>query len=173
MNDDQIPPEFSTDRAPETSEDQPLLEWTAAEFLAHKKSNDWYLKLGCIAAAAALAIFLTTQDKIAAGFVLFCAFLLGVFAGREPKQIPYILGSEGFIVGARYHNYDDFRSFGIVLEPHISSIVLMPLKRLAQTVTIYYEAENEDAITAILVDRLPYEDHKHDPLERFLRRVRF
>jgi hypothetical protein len=150
-----------------------VIEWIAPEFLAHKKSSDWYLKLGCIAVTIALVIFLVTHDKIASAFVLFCAVLLGVFASRQPRQITYTLGSTGFEIANKFHSYDDFRSFGIVPEVGISSIVLMPLKRLSQTITIYYDQVNEDEITEILVARLPYEDHKHDPFEKLLRKIKF
>jgi hypothetical protein len=49
----------------------------------------------------------------------------------------------------------------------------MPLKRFAPVVAAYYDPKDETKIAEILTERLPMENRQHDPVERFMRRIRF
>ncbi|MDB5168777.1 MAG: hypothetical protein JWO41_133 [Candidatus Saccharibacteria bacterium] len=149
------------------------ITWTASEFIAHEKSNSWYLKLGGVAVVVALILFLLTRDKIASGFILFAALLLGVYAAREPRELEYQITVHGVSVGEKYHDFQEFRSFTIVPEGAFSSIMFIPLKRFAPAVSIYYSPEEEDRIVDVLEERLPYDDTRSDPIDNFMRHIRF
>jgi hypothetical protein len=149
------------------------ITWTASEFIAHEKSGTWYLKLAGAAVLIAVAVLLLTKDKISAIVVLVGAFLFGVVAARQPRELQYRLDQAGVSIGQRYFPYEEFRSFSVVPEGAFSSIVFMPLKRFATTTTIYFAPDDEERIVQLLTDRLPLEEGRHDPLDRFMRRIRF
>jgi hypothetical protein len=149
------------------------ISWTASEFIAHDKSASWYLMLGGTAAVLAALIWLITKDKISAGVVVFGAALFGVYAARKPRQLQYRLDSSGLTIGQRHFGYHDFRSFSVVPEGGMNSIVFSPLKRFAPLTTIYYDPADEDKIVALLTDRLPVERRQKDLVDRLMWRIRF
>jgi hypothetical protein len=155
------------------STNEPVLSWTASEFIAHHKTTNWYVSLAGAAILGAFVVWLLTKDKISAAVVLFGALFFGIYAGRQPRQLPYNIYAHGLSIGNKYHAYDEFRSFSVVPEGAFSSIVFTPLKRFGQLLTIYYAPEDEDKIIDILEDRLPYEEHKHDMVDNLMRRIRF
>ncbi len=149
------------------------VSWTASEFVAHEKSVGWYAALILVAAIIAAVIYLITRDKISSGVVLVCALALGVLAARKPRQLQYAVDNSGITVGQKHFGYGAFKSFAVVPEGAFSSIVLMPLKRFAPLTTIYYSPEDEKRIVDTLASRLPFEEHKLDVIDHFMRRIRF
>jgi hypothetical protein len=149
------------------------VSWTASEFVAHEKSSGWYLGLFAAAAVIAGFVYLLTRDIISTIVVLIGAGALGTLANRKPRQLEYHLDGGGITVGQKHYAYESFRSFSVVPEGAFSSIVFMPLKRFAQTTTIYYAPEDEDKIIDVLTQHLPFEEHKADAVDSLMRRIRF
>lgn len=158
---------------PDAPDNGEFISWTASEFIAHDKSQGWYGRLAGVTALLVIIIFVLTRDFITSTVVIIGAFCFGVYAGRQPRQLPYRLDSFGLKIGQRSYPYEQFRSFSVVPEGAFSSIILMPLKRFAPLTTIYYAPESEDQIVDILAARLPYAEHKHDAVERLMRHIRF
>lgn len=154
-------------------QDQEPITWTASEFVAHHKSPGWYGLLMCAAAVVALVIYFFTRDFISVAVVVVGAIALGVYAARQPNQLQYQLDNHGLSIGQKHYDYDDFRYFSVVPEGAFSSIVFMPLKRFMPLTTIYYSPQDEQRIIELLSLVMPMEDHKHDPVERFMQRIRF
>lgn len=153
--------------------DTPLISWTASEFIAHAKSFGWYAVLGLAAAVFAALIYLLTKDFVSVGVVLVAALLLGIYAGHQPRQLEYRLDGRSLTIGKKRFGYHQFRSFSVLPEGGVSSIVFMPMKRFAVPITIYYPPEDEDKIVALLADRLPLEEGGHDAIDRLMHRIRF
>lgn len=153
--------------------EQTEITWTASEFVAHEKSASWYMGLAVAAAAIAGLIYLITRDFVSVGVVLFGAFMLGVYGARQPRQLDYSIDPSGVTIGQKYYPFSDFRTFSIIPEGAFSSIVFMPLKRFAPPTTIYYDPKDENSIVAVLSNSLPFEEGKHDAVERLMRRIRF
>jgi len=149
------------------------IEWTASEFIAHEKSAIWYLSLSGAALLLAGLVWLVTKDKISAGVVIFGAVLFGIYAARKPRQLQYRLDNHGLAIGAKHFSYGAFRSFSVVPEGGINSIVFSPLKRFAPLITIYYDPADEAKIVALLSERLPTEVRKKDAIDRLMWRIRF
>jgi len=159
-------------RAP-AAEDDDSITWTASEFIAHTKSTSWYLLLSVAAIVVAAIIFLITRDKITTVVVLVAALALGVYGARKPRELAYGLHPGGVSIADKFYGYENFRSFAVVDEGGLSSIVFVPMKRFGQLLTIYFDPNDEPAITDMLADRLPLEVREHDMLDRFMKRIRF
>lgn len=149
------------------------VSWQASEFIAHTKTPGWYLALAAGTLLLALLVFFLTRDNVSAGVVLVAGLILAIYANVKPRQLDYSLGAQGLQIGQKYYAYEDFRSFAIVPEGAFSSIVLMPLKRFSTLTTIYYPPEEEEKIVSVLSNYLPLDEHKHDAVDRFMRRIRF
>jgi hypothetical protein len=149
------------------------ITWTASEFIAHHKSPGWYLILGSSALVVAIIIWLLTRDTITSIVVIVAAITFGFYGARQPRQLQYSLDGRGLSIGQRHFFYEQFRSFSIMPEGAVSSIVFMPLKRFAMLTTIYYDPADEPKIIDLLIDRLPHEDRQKDMFDRLLWRIRF
>lgn len=149
------------------------VSWTASEFIAHEKGAPWYLALVFVTAMLTALIYLFTKDKISSGVVVIAAIIFGTYAARKPRTLEYRLDDTGLHVADKFYDYDQFRSFMVVQEGAFQSITFMPLKRFMPSLTIYCSPEDEQKVTDLLADRLPMENRGHDPLDRFLHRIRF
>ncbi len=153
--------------------DSQSITWMASEFVHHEKSTGWYIMLAVGSLLLAALVFILAKDAVSVGVVIVAGLLLGTYGAHQPRQIKYRLDNRGIGVGAKYYGYDEFRSFSIVPEGVFSSIVFMPLKRFGLPTTIYFAPDDEERILAVLADKLPFEPHKHDAVDRLIRRMRF
>lgn len=149
------------------------ISWTASEFIAHEKTAQWYILTGIAAIAVGLLAYLFTKDKYTTAIIIFCGLLFSYYGSRKPRQLPYRVDESGVQIGSKHFLYDDYKSFVILPEGAFSSITLLPLKRFAPPISLYFAPEIEDDIIDMLSDRLPGEAANHDLLERFLRHIRF
>ena len=149
------------------------VSWTASEYIAHQKSLQWYLVLGGAAAVLALLIWLLTKDKISALVVIFGAALLGGYGARSPRELQYELTVNQLAIASKVYSLSDFRSFTVDDQQLFSSVNLMPLKRFAPGLSIYFSSDDEAAIIDLLAVSLPMEVHKSDPIDKLMRRIRF
>lgn len=163
------PPEPQTD--PDVSD---AISWTASEYIAHHKSGGWYLLLVIAGAlAAAGAYFLTGGDIVSVTVIVLVVIVFGAYGARKPRQQQYAISHDGITIGPKTYSFHQFKSFSIIDEDAFSSITFMPLQRFMPAISIYYDPQDEDRIVEVLSAYLPFEDRGHDPIERFMRKIRF
>jgi hypothetical protein len=165
--------DFSYIDQPVDSDGEEVVTWTASEFIAHEKNTSWYANVIVAGVGVCSVIFLITRSFVSAGVILFIFIIFAVYGARQPRQLPYRLDQSGLQIGDRHFPYGAFKSFAIMPEGAFSSIVLVPLKRFSPLTTIYYAPQDEERITAILSGHLPYEERKHDPIDKLMQRIRF
>lgn len=165
-------PDVPDDGASQAFAPEPVA-WTASEFIAHQKSSSWYAILGGAAAVAAVAVYFLTHDKITVGMIIVAAIFMGIFAGRKPRTLQYEIDASGVRIAQKLYPYGLFKSFSVIDEGPLSSIVLMPLKRFMPSISMYYEPSDEAAIVNMLSAYLPYEERQRDAVDSFMHRIRF
>lgn len=147
--------------------------WTASEYIAHQKSAGWYMALGLGAVGLALLVWFITDDVTSGVVIMIVAIIFGAMAARSPRVLNYHLDHGGLHIGEKFYPYADFKSFSVLEEGPIDSILLLPMKRFMPGLTVYYPPEQEDAIFAVLGNYLPHEVREPDALDRLMRKVRF
>ncbi len=147
--------------------------WSASEFINHQKSTSWYAILAVVGIGASVLIFLVTHDVVSAVLVAIVALTLGYLGSRQPRVLDYKVDTTGIYVGPRFYPYALFKSFSIVDEGPISSIMLLPLKRFMPFITIYFSPDDEDKIADLLGQYLPFEHREHDAIDKLMRKIRF
>jgi hypothetical protein len=147
--------------------------WTASEYIEHDRGGSWYLLLAVGTAALAAGAYFLTKEYFTVGIIIAVGVIVGVYAKQKPKQVTYELTSTGLRVGEKLYAYDLFKSFSLVNDGAVNSVLLTPLKRLIAPVSAYYGAADEEKITDILGQHLPYEEAKPDSITRLSRRLRF
>ena len=118
-------------------------------------------------------LYLITKDKISAGIALFVALIFGVFAARKPRVQQYVLNAHGIIIGTKHYIFQNFKSFSITDDGATASVVFMPLKRFMPALTIYVVPDMEEQVIDFLSGLLPFEQHRQDAVDSFLKRIRF
>lgn len=149
------------------------VSWTASEYVAHQKNLSWFVVLGFGSVAAAAAVWFVTGDKVSTVMIVIVAVMFGIFAARQPKVLTYQVNHSGIRIGEKFYSFADFKSFSIIDEEQISSIMLMPLKRFRPGISMYYPPEEEDKIVEVVANYLPHEERAPDSMDRLMRKVRF
>jgi len=147
--------------------------WTASEFIEHPRGAGWYVLLIVITAALAAGAYLISKEYFAVAVIILMGIIIGVAAGRKPRQIQYELNVQGIHIGDKFYKYGDFRSFSIIREGSISSVEFSPIKKTRLPVAAYFGPGDEERIVDIIGQHLPYEERQLDSIDRLSRRLRF
>lgn len=147
--------------------------WTASEYVAHEKTISWYLALSAATILFAALIYFLTKELLSPVVILVMGLAFGAFAARQPEELTYVLDGSALHVGQKSFPYAQFKSFTIIEEGAIHSIVLMPMQRFMPPLSVYFDPADEDKIADALSSYLPYEDRKQDYIDRLMRKVRF
>ena len=101
------------------------------------------------------------------------AVSLLVFANRKPRIMNYSINDDGISIGGKHYAYDFFRSFSVIKEGGVDSIVIDPMQRFLPPITMYFAPEDASHIVEVLSRHIPHEDKTPDIVDRFARRIRF
>jgi len=170
-----VPDESPTTVAPEQDndvEDAPV-NWSAAEYIHVEKNGLWFLMFGIIAIALIASDIFLIKSYTFSALVAVIVVAVIVHAKRPPQMMQYALSEEqGLYVGQRLYHYSDFKSFGVVKDGDHQSIMLIPTKRFAPGVSVYFPEEMGEAIVDILGARLPMKPLKLDTIDIIVRKLR-
>lgn len=152
--------------------DDPI-HWMASEYISAEKNTWWFVSLIIVAAALiAMDIFYLKAYTFSL-LVVVMAFSLIVLSNRPSRQVNYTLsGDQGIYIGDKLYHFSEFKSFGVINDDGNNFIMLIPVKRFALAVSIYFPQEVGEEIVDILGARLPMEDLKLDLIDRVVRILR-
>lgn len=149
------------------------VSWTASEYIDHTRGTGWYFMLLVGSAVLATLIYFFTKDILGAAIVIALAVIVAVMANRKPSQLTYTLSNAELQAGTKTYKYSQFRSFAIIREGDLNSLLLTPLKRFVPPVSIYFDEDDEDKIVRIISEHLPLEKKSPDRIDMLTRRLRF
>lgn len=155
------------------TDDEPLLSWQASEYILHEKDPLWFIGLmaGTILLVA-LSIFLIKAWTFTA-LIVVMAIAVVFFARRPPRTLTYRLSPYSLHINERQYQLHDFRSFGVIQEGAMYSIMLLPVRRFMPAVTLYFPVDQGEQIVDLLGEVVPMETIKLDPIEKLVRKLRF
>ncbi len=163
-----ILPNAEPDQLPTNS-----LTWSANEFVEHKKSASWFVILILVLAIVSVGIYFLSHSIYPPVMIMLIGIVFAVIAARSPKLVNFEINNTGFFIGKRFYSYNGFKSFSIVDEDHMGSIVFNPFKRFAYPSTILYELEDEDKVLTLLTQNLPVEEPPKDIVDQLMRKLHF
>ena len=149
------------------------VSWTASEYISHAKGPGWFILLGLALFTLVGLIFFTTKDVIASVLVGIAGLTFGIFAARPPQVLDYTINNQGITIGRRSHPFNELKSFAIIDNGVIPSLMLLPLKRFMPPITVFYEPKEEEAIINMLAAYLPHEEKEPDFIDRLMGHIRF
>lgn len=151
------------------------ISWTASEYIAHDKSPFWYVSVSLMVLAfAGLILILDGVDSwLSPLLIVLAGIIFMVAASRKPQILEYLVDDSGVHVGKKLFYYSQFKSFSLVQEGPIMTIILTPLQRFMPSLTIYYETKDQESIVEVLSLYLPHETKKLDFIDNLMRKIRF
>lgn len=157
--------------AESTPNDLESISWEASESIHHERDGLWYA--GFIAIFSILiGVSVWLAQWTFTILLVIMAIALLVYIKRPPRVVQYNLSDGGLQVGEVYHNFSEFRAFGILKEQGLFSIMLLPTKRFSQALTVYFAEKDGEMIVDILGSHLPMEELRVDIMDNILRRLR-
>lgn len=168
--------------APEQTPDQPVavegpesapVTWTANEYVHIDKGNWWYVIFGLVVLAFIAIDILLLRSYTFSALVVVMAVAVVIYIRRPPRTLTYALSpKQGLYVGERLYHFDEFKSFGLIDDDGHHSIMMIPRKRFAPGVSVYFPEEAGEQIVDILGQRLPMQELKLDVIDVLVRKLR-
>ncbi len=149
------------------------IRWTANEYVHLEKNGLWYVIFGLVVLGLIASDVFLLKSWTFSLLVIVMAFAVIVYIRRPPREIQYTLsGKQGLYIGERLYSFADYKAFGLIRDGEHHSIMLIPVKRFAVGVSVYFPEEAGERIVDILGSILPMENLKLDAIDVLVRRLR-
>lgn len=149
------------------------VSWTASEYVSHDKNAGWYTLVVVTSVVVAAVVFLLTKDYVSPVVVVVLGVAFAAFGARKPQVLEYAIDNTGVRIGQKHYPYELYRTFSVIEEDAVRSILLMPMQRFNLPISLYYDPADEVRIIEALGAHLPHEDRKPAAVDNFMRRIRF
>jgi len=106
-----------------------FISWRAPEYIKKDKSRDWYLAVGIIAVAGAVAAFIL-GNLLFGILILIAAFTLCLYAAKSPKLIKIKVGEKGIKIDKIYYPYANLESFWIEEDNYFEPVLIIKSKKM-------------------------------------------
>ena len=115
----------------------------------------------------AISIFLFKSYTFAL-LIPIMAVALIVSLQRPAALLNYSASHAEVVVGQRTYSYDTFRSFSVTAKPTQNWITLIPRKRFAMPIVMYFPEDVGEQLVDLIASHLPMSERKPDLLERLI-----
>lgn len=151
------------------------VSWTASEYVAHDKTVLWYVAVSVFVTIFAGLIYFFDGSKslISPILIVSAGIIFMITASRKPSELDYLIDDAGIHVGKKLYAFSQFKSFALVQEGPIVSLVFIPLQRFMPSLTVYFDPNDQDKIVNALSMYLPVESRKLDIIDNLMRKIRF
>jgi len=166
-------PAEETRRDDQGADDAQTVTWSAEEYVHLDKDWWWYVVFVVVVLGFVAFDVLVLRSWTFSLLVIVMAVAVVVYIRRPPRTLTYALsGKQGLYVGERLYHLDDFRSFGLIRDNEHHSIMLIPTKRFAPGVSVYFPEDVGEKVVDILGQRLPMQELKLDVIDVLVRKLR-
>jgi len=172
VEDEAIEDQSPVERTDKETKDE-TTTWTAQEYV-HLDKGPWWFVIFAVVVLGLIALdILVLHAYTLSVLVVVMAVALIVYIRRPPREIAYSVSSrKGLTVGDRLYHFSEFKSFGVIQDGDHHSIMLIPVKRFAPGVSVYFPEESGEQIVDLLGQQLPMENLKLDIIDVLVRKLR-
>jgi len=157
----------------EDTPDNPPVTWTAQEYVHMDRSPLWFIIFVVVVLGLIAVDIFLLQSWTFSALVIVMAVALIIYIRRPPRMLTYALSpAQGLYVGERLYHFDEFKAFGLIQDGPHYSILLIPRKRFAPGVSVFFPDDAGERIVDILGQRLPMENLKLDVVDVIVRKLR-
>lgn len=158
--------EVPTDR----SEIQPI-QWQAPEYLQERRSPWWFIGFWAVAVLLMIIAIFVIRSLSFAVLIPAMAAALMIYSHRPPRMLNYVLSAKGLYINEKLHPLAEFKSFGIMQEEAMPSVMLLPVQRFRPGLTVHFPIEAGEAIVDLLGQRMPMQEIKLDAFDRIIQKL--
>ncbi len=149
------------------------ITWEAPEHNHIEKTSDWFWALGIIALCGAIAAFFFGNFLFAI-LILVGAGAMALQGAREPRVIPFMVGTRGVRTGERLFPYSSLESYKIHEETSVGPQLLLKSKRMYMPLIVMpIPEEHVHDIESLVRERLPEEELEEPLAHKLLELVGF
>jgi hypothetical protein len=159
-----------TDNTTALPEAQPI-QWQAPEYVQERRSPWWFIGFWVVTLVLMLVAVLVIRSWSFAILVPAMAAALMIYSHRPPRMLNYVLSAKGLYINEKLHPLGEFRSFGILKEESIPSLMLIPVKRFRPALTVHFPLETGEAIVDLLGSRIPMQELRLDVFDKVIRKL--
>lgn len=147
------------------------VEWDAQEYVVQEHNTGWFIALAVVVLAfTGFSIWLSNWTFLAVIVVAVIAILTRIF--MPPRTLHYSMTKESITEGGTVHLFADYKSFAILKEDSHYSAILVPKKRLALQIKVYFPEKNGEEIVDLLGAKLPMTEPRMDFLDKLVKFLR-
>lgn len=163
-------PQMTVTEATNLPESQPI-QWQAPEYVQEPRSPWWFIGFWVVALLLMLLAILVIRSWSFAILIPAMAAALMIYSHRPPRILNYVLSGKGLYINEKLHPLQEFRSFGVLKEESVPSLMLIPVKRFRPALTVHFPAETGEAIVDLLGSRIPMQELSLDVFDKIIRKL--
>ncbi|MCX6728987.1 MAG: hypothetical protein NTV39_04465 [Candidatus Saccharibacteria bacterium] len=161
------------EKVPQKPADTEPVHWSANETIDAEKGGLWFIALIVVALALIAGDIFLLKDFTFSILVVVMVAVIVLYSRRPARMIDYTLsGEQGLYIGEKLYHFSEFKAFGLIRDQGQHSILLIPVKRFATGVSVYFPEESGEKIVDILGARLPMQELKLDMIDVIVRKLR-
>lgn len=106
------------------------INWQGPEYFHWEKNPEWYLAMGIVVLATAVASVIV-GNYIFAILIVLAALALTIFSLRGPRIIDFEVNKRGLVIDKYFYSYKNLEAFWLDLEPqHSDPKILFKSQRI-------------------------------------------
>jgi len=147
--------------------------WIVPEYIKHVRTKRWYI-IAILGALFLLIFAFFTANFLFAVIVVVASLIIFLNDKQEPEQVQISIMGTGIIVGRKFYDYDDFKTFSLIYKPqdNVRNLYFEFNNGLKQRISIPLENENPLQIRDDLLKYLPEDlERINQPLSEGLARI--
>lgn len=163
--------QFPQDESIQLPQMEPI-QWQAVEYVQHSKEPLWYVGFGVVVIVLMILAVWLMQAWTFAVLILVMAVALLVYSHRPARELTYVLSEKGLYINEQLHPMGEFKSFGVVQDSELHSLMLIPVKRFRPGLSVYFPTEVGERVVDLLGAYLPMQDLKLDFFDKIVQKLR-
>jgi len=165
-----VPPQMAVTQTTDLPEAQPI-QWQAPEYVQERRSPWWFIGFWAVTLVLMLLAVLVIRSWSFAILIPAMAAALMIYSHRPPRMLTYVLSGKGLYINEKLHPMTEFRSFGVLREEAVPSLMLIPVKRFRPALTVHFPVETGEAIVDLLGSRIPMQELNLDVFDKVIRKL--
>jgi len=133
-----------------------VITWEGPEYNHIDKGSDWYWALGIIAICSAIAAFFFGNFLFAV-LILVGSGVVALQTYKQPRIIPYMVGTRGVRIGEDLYPYSSLQSYFLEENDYGNRLLLKPKKLYGQLLAIPIPEDEVESIELLVRARLSEE----------------
>jgi len=151
--------------------DEAPVQWQAPEYIQERRSPWWFIGFWVVTAVLMVIAAFVIRSWSFTILVPAMAAALMIYSHRPPRTLTYVLSSKGLYINEKLHHLSEFRSFGVLKDDSIPSLMLIPVKRFRPGLTVHFPVESGEVIVDMLGSRIPMQELKLDMFDQLIRKL--